>query len=117
MDHQAELEKYFQRFDQDDEEAFGVYEGDSWISKDVFIFSICGHQYLSRIIINGFKVILESIYDGDIDNHEWLHENETLVSDCISRVHSRELAFLLASKEDHLDCTGDELLMYGFKKL
>jgi len=111
-----ELEKYFQEFDEDDEMAFGKYHADSLISRDVFAFSICGHDYLSRIILDGFKVILESICQ-DVINHQWLCENETLVADCLSKVHSRDLAFLLATKEDHLECTGDTLLMYGFKRL
>jgi len=111
----------FREFDEDDEMAFGKYEPDAKISEDILVFTIKGIQYISRVIISRFKVIIEAVEhmttEADIRNdiNSKLDTNITLEHEALVKSFAIGLGHQLF--ETDTEITGEDLLAWGFKIL
>jgi len=113
----------FREFWEDDEMAFGKYEPDAKISEDILIFTIKDIQYIARVIISRFKVIIEAVEhmttEADIRNNDdiesKLDTNITLECESLTKGFAVNLAEHLF--ETDTEITGEDLLAWGFKIL
>jgi len=113
----------FREFDEDDEMAFGKYEPDAKISEDILVFTIKGIQYISRVIISRFKVIIEAVEhmttEADIRNsndiESKLDTNITLECEVMAKSFTITLGDHLFKTDAQI--TGEDLLIWGFKIL
>lgn len=115
-------EEYYQEFDEDDEMMFGKYHKDSLISKNIILFELDRNQYQARVIIDGFKVIIEGINAGHLKiQNEFLNENVTLISESLTKNFAAEIAVNLITayqkKLPKIKINGDYLIIRGFKLL
>jgi hypothetical protein len=113
------METLFREFDEDDVTAFGKYEPDARISDDILLFQIKDINYIARVIISRFKVIIDAIAEDEVkiweDVNCKLFTNITLEHEAITQQFAINLAHNLF--EENAQITGDDLLAWGFKIL
>jgi len=113
----------FREFDEDDEMAFGVYEPDARISDDILLFEIKKVNYIARVIISRFKVIIEAISEYEMttsdDIESKLDNNITLVHEALTKGFAVNIANHLFDNyyQEDDQINGEDLLVWGFKIL
>jgi len=113
---EVEFNEYFKLLDEFDKECFPEYSDSEYIQQDIFEFSICGFTYQTRIIVDKFKVILDAASTEPKISSNFLNIDEVFEAECMTKLEAKDLAVLLATEDSHYNCTGDDLLMYGFRR-
>ena len=108
----------FREFNEDNEMQFGKYEPDVKISDDVLLFTIKDIDYISRVIISRFKVIIEAIAESEFepdDIESKLDTNITLEYEGLTKEFAVNVAHRLFEENEQI--TGEDLLAWGFRIL